>query len=384
MPPVSGRGPMTRTKQPTRSNHPHGVEMIRKLGRPVSIRRWLDLPLAVPAVRGLLYGVAVLLIVVLTGVVGYVVIADFHPFDALYQTILTVTTIGFGEIEPLDRGGRVFTIFLAIFGVGAVLWLLGAVTSIIVEGDLQRDLERWRMTRALERLHGHYIICGAGRVGTEVAQELTARGESYVVIDRNLSPEDESGNSTAFAIRGDASDNEILERAGVRMARGLVVATGDDADNTFIVLSAKGINPSIYVVARANELETAAKLQQAGADRVISPQVIAGRRMAVSVLHPAVVDFAETVLHGMETGEVVAKLDVQSGSEWDGLTIADAFRERGDVHMLGVRPAGGDVNIAPSMTQILDGGDAILVYGRITAIEDVSQCCREVATTTGG
>ena len=358
--------------------------MIRKLGRPVSIRRWLDLPLAVPAVRGLLYGVAVLLIVVLTGVVGYVVIADFHPFDALYQTILTVTTIGFGEIEPLDRGGRVFTIFLAIFGVGAVLWLLGAVTSIIVEGDLQRDLERWRMTRALERLHGHYIICGAGRVGTEVAQELTARGESYVVIDRNLSPEDESGNSTAFAIRGDASDNEILERAGVRMARGLVVATGDDADNTFIVLSAKGINPSIYVVARANELETAAKLQQAGADRVISPQVIAGRRMAVSVLHPAVVDFAETVLHGMETGEVVAKLDVQSGSEWDGLTIADAFRERGDVHMLGVRPAGGDVNIAPSMTQILDGGDAILVYGRITAIEDVSQCCREVATTTGG
>ena len=234
--------------------------MIRKLGRPVSIRGWLDLPLAVPAVRGLLYGVAVLLIVVLTGVVGYVVIADFDPFDALYQTILTVTTIGFGEIEPLDRGGRVFTIFLALFGVGAVLWLLGAVTSIIVEGDLQRDLERWRMTRALERLRDHYIICGAGRVGTEVAQELTARGEPYVVIDRNLTPDDEVGNTTAFAIQGDASHNDVLERAGIRTARGLVVATGDDADNTFIVLSAKGMNPGIYVVARANELASAAKL----------------------------------------------------------------------------------------------------------------------------
>lgn len=176
-----------------------------------------------------------------------------------------------------------------------------------------------------------------------------------------------------LALQGDASRNEVLERVGVARARALIAATGSDAGNTFITLSAKGLNRSVSVIARANEHDSAPKLLQAGADRVISPTMLAGVRMAFSAMHPAVVDVVETLFRGVQTGEVLAQAGVQPGSAWDGATVERAFAGRPEVRVLGLRYADGRVVVAPPPDAALQAGDAAMVYGSIQAIEDLSE-----------
>ncbi|HJN94011.1 MAG TPA: potassium channel family protein [Dehalococcoidia bacterium] len=324
-----------------------------------------------PAIQRLRLSVGLFLLIIVLGVVGYSVITDFTPFEALYQTILTVTTIGFQEVRPLDDAGRSFTIVLAVLGVGSVIYLLTTVATLVVEGEIKRDVEAWRMGKRIDSLTGHYIVCGAGRVGAEVARAMQDRSEPFVMIDiaaDALAALEEDW----LVLEGDASNNELLEMAGVRRARGVVVASRSDAENTFITLTVKAINPSLYVVARANDPESEPKLRQAGADRVIAPTVIAGRRMAVSVIHPAVADFTETVLHGAETGEALAQVDVQFGSALDGSDVGTAFGGREHVEVLGVRHRDGRLDVAPTRGVALHAGDAMMVLGTSEAIEALS------------
>ena len=326
-----------------------------------------------PATRRLFWALGLLLLTLAMGVIGYRVIEGFSAFDALYQTVLTVTTIGFQEVEPLNRDGRIFTIFLAIFGVGSALYLLSAVASILLEGDLRRDVEAWRMENRIERMSGHVIIAGAGRVGRGVADALAERDHDFVLIDSQQEAADALGAHGYAVMHADASNNDALEQVGLERARALVVATGSDATNTFIVLTAKGIRPSLYVVARAVETESQPKLRQAGADRVISPTAIAGRRLAISALSPALGDFAETVLRGGEATEVLAQIDVQTGSSVVGSSIADAFHGFDEVSVLGVRHANGRLAIAPARTLPLADGDAVLVIGETHAVDALSE-----------
>lgn len=323
-----------------------------------------------PALRQLRFSLATLLLVVGTGVAGYVAIADFSPFDALYQTVLTVTTIGFEEIHPLDRDGRIFTIVLSILGVGAVVYVVGSAAALVIEGELKRDLEAWRMTKRIDALRDHVIVCGAGRVGREVAGELAARKHPFVVVDPDPAAF-EACEGGWFVLQGDASSNDVLSRAGIDRARGLIVATQNDAENTFIVLTAKGMREDLYIVARSAQPQSEAKLIQAGADRIISPTQLAGRRMAVATLHPALVDFAETVLHSDEASPVLAQLDIAAASHWDGVTIADAFGQR-TIGVLGVRDPEGRLNVGPHGTERLRAGSALMVYGPPEEIEALS------------
>ncbi len=322
--------------------------------------------------RQLRISVFVLLLMVSMGVAGYVAIADFSPFDALYQTVLTVTTVGFQEVNPLDRNGRIFTIILAVFGVGSVLYLVTAMAGLIVEGELKRDVEAWRMASRIDHLREHLIICGAGRVGVEVARELAQRGERFVIIDADAEAVEEAAAAGWLVIHGDASSNEVLQRAGIERAQALVVAASSDAENTFITLTAKGMQPDLYVLARSIEPQSEAKLRQAGADRVISPTAIAGRRLAVAALHPAVVEFAESMLGGQGTGEVLAQVDVRTASPWDGATLAEVLAGRPDVHVLGVRYKDGHLGVAPSSDSRIGGGDVLMVYGRTKVIEELT------------
>lgn len=332
-----------------------------------------------PAVRRLRVSVGLLLLIVALGVVGYWAIAGFSLFDALYQTILTVTTIGFQEVAPLDRDGRAFTIVLAVLGVGSVFYLLTTVATLVLEGEVKRDLEAWRMGRQIDQLHAHFLICGAGRVGAEVARAMHERHEPFVVIDN-----DPDAFTTLepgwLSLTGDASRNDVLRRAGVERARGVVVATHSDAVNTFITLTVKAMNPSLYIVTRANEPESEPKLRQAGADRVIAPTQIAARRMAISVIHPAVADFTETVLRGADTGEILAQVNIQFGAELDGATIGAAFAERDHVQVLGVRHRDGRLDVAPTRTVALHAGDALMVLGTTHAIEDLSAAAGHTPT----
>lgn len=325
-----------------------------------------------PAIRRLRVSIALLLAIVAMGVVGYRLIEDLSLFDALYQTTLTITTIGFQELQPLSDWARAFTIVLAALGVGAVFYLLATVARLILEGELKRDLEAWRMSHRIADLQNHFVVCGAGRVGAEVARAMVQRNELFVMID----PDDEALLLLAddwLTLQGDASNNEVLEMAGIAQARGAIVATRSDAENTFITLTVRAMNPSCYIAARANEPGSVPKLRQAGADRVISPTEIAGRRLAISAIHPAVAEFTETMLRGgTESGEALAQVDVQFGSAIDGASVGQAFDGREHQQVLGVRYRDGRIDVAPTRAVPLHAGDALMVLGTSEAIEALS------------
>ena len=336
------------------------------------IRYLIRLPVVGPAVRQIRIAFVIVMLVIGVGITGYVFIADFAPFEALYQTILTVTTIGFQEIEPLDRDGRTFTIILAIFGVGAVLYLATSVAGLVIEGELKRDLRSWRMTHQIDDLRNHLIICGAGRVGREIAIELHARPEQFVIIDPDPARIETANASGWLTVLGDASNNDTLARAGLEHARSLIAATASDATNTFITLTAKALHPDLSIIARANDHDAGPKLQQAGADRVISPTVIAGRRMAFAAIQPSIVDVVESLFRGVATGDVLAQVDISPGAPWDGATLADAFREHPSLRVLGIRFADGRLDVAPASDVRLSAGDAIMIFGSADAVDTLS------------
>ena len=324
-----------------------------------------------PAIRRLRLSVLMLLAIVALGVVGYRLIEDFSLFDALYQTTLTLTTIGFQELQPLSDEARAFTIVLAVLGVGGVFYLLTTVARLVLEGELKRDLEAWRMSRRIGELQDHFVVCGAGRVGTAVVLVMARRDVPFVVID-SAADALAALDHDWLTLHGGASNNDVLALAGIARARGLVVATGGDAENTFITLTVRAMNPSCYIAARANEPDSVPKLRQAGADRVISPTEIAGSRLAISVIHPAAAEFTETVLHGAEAGEALAQVDVQIGSQLDGADVGQAFADREHVQILGIRHRGGRVDVAPTHGVPLHAGDAVMVFGTSEGIESLS------------
>ena len=219
-----------------------------------------------------------------------------------------------------------------------VLFVMGSAATVIFEGDVRRDWGAWRMTRQIDALRDHVIVCGAGRVGREVVRELAARHRDFVIVDRRPESVGICRAEGWPVVEGDASNHDVLRAAGADRASGLVVATDSDAQNTFITLTAKGVNPNLYVVARSADPEAEATFAQAGADRVISPMTIAGRRMALAIVYPSVVDFAETVLRGGGDEPVIAQIDISAGAAWEGMTIAEGVRGATDP---GVRAARG-------------------------------------------
>ena len=212
----------------------------------------------------------------MVGTVGYLCFG-FGVLDAAYQTVTTVTTVGFREVHPLSPGGKIFTIALILAGVGTALYALSTVLETTVEGHLLHHLEAKRMTRAIERMHDHVIVCGWGRVGRACAEQLLQGNVDMVVVDRDATRIAAVSYPTVL---GDVSDDSVLARAGIARARALVAALDDDAHNVYVTLSARALRPDLVIIARARSEESTPKLRRAGADHVVNPQLIGGRRMA--------------------------------------------------------------------------------------------------------
>jgi voltage-gated potassium channel len=221
-------------------------------------------------------GLIALAIVLVGGTVGYTLLG-FSLLDAAYQTVTTVTTVGFREVQPLTAGGKVFTICLILVGVGTALYTLTVLLETFVEGHFLRHMEGRRMQRTIASMHGHVIICGWGRVGRASAAHLVAAGQDIVVVDRE--PERLADMPHPFVL-GDIDTDEVLIEAGIERARALVAALADDADNVYATLSARALRPDLVIIARARSEESMPKLYRAGADEVVNPQLIGGRRMA--------------------------------------------------------------------------------------------------------
>ncbi|MCJ7576471.1 MAG: potassium channel protein [Dehalococcoidia bacterium] len=259
---------------------------------------------------------AILIAIILIGTVGYWFIGgrQYSFVDTLYMTVITITTIGFTEVIDLsgNAGGRIFTIFIAISGIGIMAYIVTNITALVVEGELTESFRRRKMEKIAGNYRGHYIVCGCGSVGCYIANELHATNRLHVIVDvnkKNVESNLESFRDEVF-IEGDATDSDTLLRAGVEKAAGLFAVTGDDNQNLVVTLTAKQLNPRLRVVARCNDIRNTEKMKKTGADAVVSPSAIGGLRMASEMVRPTVVSFLDTMLRDRERNLRVEELPV--------------------------------------------------------------------------
>jgi voltage-gated potassium channel len=305
----------------------------------------------------------VLVVIVAVGTVGYMLIEGWGALDSLYMTVITLSTVGFREVRPLSPGGQLFTAGLILAGVGAVAFLLREMGQHIISGELHGTLRRKRMQRSIEALKGHYIICGYGRVGMEAVANLKQRGKTSVVIE--LAEDSSLDHDGVLHLIGDAAEDEVLKEAGIESAAGLVAATGDDPTNLFVTVSAHSLRPDLVIVARANHPSAEAKLLRGGANHIISPHTIGGRRIATQLLYPNVTDFLDVVMHSGDLELWLEECMVRPSSDLHGKTVAEAeVRSRTGSNVLAVRRSdGGSALTNPPMDMRFEPGDVLITLG---------------------
>jgi voltage-gated potassium channel len=313
----------------------------------------------------------------LVGTLGYHYLEGWPLMDGLYMTVITMTTIGYGEIGPLNIDGRIFTIFLSLVAVGIGGYALSTVAAFIVEGDFRRIFQGGKMGKQIAQLNHHIILCGVGRVGMQIATEFYKTRTPFVVIENDPTEiEKLKRYSDILHLQGDATKDEILRSAGVERAKGLVVTLGDDKDNAFIVLSARSLNPDLRIIARLGAEENAEKLRRVGADEIISPDVIGGMRMASMMIRPAVVNFLDEMLRGHEhtlrLEEVL--VDQMSGLVGQSLGEANIGRKLG-LLVVAIKSGQGQYQFNPSAHTQLADGDILIVIGtpeQLTALQQIN------------
>lgn len=313
--------------------------------------------------RRLIYIATVLLAVIAAGTIGYMVIEDWSFMDALFMAVTTISTVGYREVQPLSETGRVFTVFLIVGGVGILFYSVGSFAQYFMEGQLANILGGRRMKQDISRLKDHIIVCGYGQVGKEVAITLSEEKTPFVVIDNMEEAVKRATEDGHLSLRGNATADEVLGEAGIQQARGLVAAVGSDADNIFITLSAKGLRPDVQVVARAYAEESESKLRRAGADRVILPLRLGGRRMAMIALHPLVMDFVETTIHSRDRDLVLEEIRVAPDSPIAGMRIKEGQEHSGGASVLAVKKKGGPLLANPPSETLLEPGDEVVIMG---------------------
>lgn len=325
------------------------------------------------SLRRPLWGIYALIIIVAIGVIGYMVIEDWTFLDSIYMTITTITTVGFREVHPLSDAGRIFSIFIIIGGVGGALYVLTTIMSYIIEGQFGITVGRRRMKTKIARLKNHFILCGYGRVGEAIALTFSEEGTSFVIISKDKEHVAKAEKEGYLAILGDATNDDVLKEAGIERAYGLVSAVGSDTDNTYITLSARETRPDLFIEARSSSPASESKLRRAGADRVISPHAIGGRRMAMLALRPAVVDFIDTVIYGRGRELQLETVDVASSSPLVGQTMGQA-KSRVSITSLALRKQDGTLIANPPDEEIIEEGDRLIVIGtkqRLSALEKI-------------
>lgn len=340
------------------------------------IQRLFDIITVLPP--NLIRAAIVLIVLPLVGTAGYIILEGWSFSDALYMTIMVVTTIGFREVQPLDQEGRIFTMVLAVTGIGAIFYALVGVFQFFIEGELAAILGVRRMKGRIESLHDHYILCGFGRVGAEIAREFKERGIPFAIVETNPTAIHDAQRLGYLVVEGDATTDTALREAGIERARGLLAASDSDSGNTFIVLTAKSLRPDLYVVARAGRSESEARMLRAGADRVFSPYIIAGRQMALSALQPMVVEFIDTLSTGQAGEKVLAEIDVSEASGLAGMTIHDVLHACPSVVVLAIQKKTGELNVGPPSTTVLEEGDRVILMGLEEELERVRPASRRL------
>ncbi len=304
------------------------------------------------------------LILVLAGTFGYYLIEEWTLFDALYMTVITLTSVGYGEVHPLSQAGRVFTILLLLGGVFTILYATTEAIRFIVSGEMQNILGRRLMERSLAEARDHLIICGFGRMGRLVCHEFAAEGLTFVVIDRHADLLEDFQIPHGIALHGDATSDEVLKRAGIERARALVTVAASDADNLYITMSARLLNERLFIVARAEDAGSEQKLLRAGANRVVSPYHIGGSRVAQAVLRPTVVDFIELATRTQHFDLQIEEVQIAAHSSLAGISLSDSrIRQDLGVIIVAIKKASGQMVFNPAPEVKLEAGDILIAIG---------------------
>ncbi len=322
--------------------------------------------------RTLLIAASLLVSVVLLGTAGYVALEGWGWFDAFYMTVTTITTVGGGEPAPLNVAGKWWTIAVVAFGFGVLTYTVLALVAYVIEGHLGEEFNARRMRRRVAKVQDHFILCGFGRVGREIARDFTAEKIPFVVVDINPDSLQRAAAQGFTVMNGNAADVGTLQAAGIERARGLVTAVDDDADNIIVTLSARILKPDLFIVARANAEDAERKIRLAGANRVISPYTIGGRRMASLAMRPTAVEFVDTVLSADNGQLLLEDLTIGPGSAWIGRALVELFPAHDEAFVLALKRDGA-MRFRPAADTELRSGDELVAAGPPEAIRALEQ-----------
>jgi voltage-gated potassium channel len=321
---------------------------------------------------GPLTAIALLASVIVGGTVGYVLIEGWSPWDAFYMTVITVTTVGYKEVHDLSWAGQAFTVVLLLGGVGTALYTFTFLATAIVEGGLPKRLQRRRLSHMLDTIHDHFIVCGYGRIGAIVTDQFRRQSIRFVVVERDAVRAHAALDLGMLVVSADATREDVLKQAGIDRARGLIAALGTDAENVYTVLSARVLNPSLFIVGRAEGEDSVVKMERAGASRVISPYQIGAMQMAQTALRPTVVDFVALATNVENFELSMEEITIGATSPLAGQTIIGAnLRQRFGVVVVAIQREADRMEFNPEPDAAMRAGDKLVVLGRPESLKSL-------------
>ena len=328
--------------------------------------------------RLILIGVAVIIIMA-GGTLGFILIDHYPVFDAFYMTLITISTVGYEEVHPLSRAGQIFNSFLIFFGVTIMLLAVGGMTQVIIELELTQYFGKRRTGKMINNLQDHIIVCGFGRVGRGAARELQRAGVPFLIVDKSEDRVEWAMRDGMLGVLADATDDETLKHAGVLRAKGLIATLQSDADNLFMILSAKGLKPTLQVSARVNSEQSEKKMRQAGADHVFAPYDMTGNRMAQVMLKPHVVQFIDFTTKSMGLDVGIEQFSVPVSSGYASKSLIEAQLRKGlGVIVLAIRKSDGEMLFNPPAEAEINAGDFLIVMGESANLRKLERLLAEV------
>ena len=320
--------------------------------------------------RNMTFAIVMLALVVSLGTGGYMILENWNFLDSLYMTVITISTVGFNEVNPVSNQGRILTMTVLISGLGVLAYVVGTLTRTLVEGQLLEVMGRKKLERQIQKLKDHYVICGYGRVGRIICEEIKkSKPAPLVVIDKDstLTPKIEEDGYLYFL--GDATREETLMKAGILSAKGVATALDSEADNVYITLTARGLNPDLFVLARAGRRGSEKKLERAGANRVVSPHQIGGFRMAQALLRPHVTEFIDFAFTDLDTNLGMEEIPVRPNSKLSDISLVDSgIRQQFDLIIVAISKATGEMLFNPASHTRIQIGDTLIALGQRSSL----------------
>ena len=319
------------------------------------------------------YAVFIVVVLFVVSFMGFMTIENLSPLDSAYLTVTTLATVGYGDIHPMTTPGKIFAMVIILLGVGAVYYTFVLLVGMVVEGQMSEFWGKRNMKRQIGELKNHIIVCGVGRVGTNVIQRLQHEGEKFVVVERDQVKCEQLTARKILVVHGDATLDDVLLEAGIARAKGIITALPHDADNVYVTLTGKSLNPNIAIVARADRQEAEEKLRRAGATTVIFPLMTGGRQMVTALTRPAIMDFVENVFYNQELHLDIAEFCVANESVLVGKSLIESnIKDQYDAIVVAIK-RGVQLLTNPKADMVINGGDVLIVLGQRDMLSRLSE-----------